>query len=143
MSNLILNYPVPETGVPALKPIKYISPLSITTKNNNKKWLEWLKGFIPNLFTKTEKQETENDNQGWVDRLVNLVPNLFNQPKPNFSLVLDKESLNKSTVKYVINETDGYDPIALFKAVKETILNKLRENPPTKVRMVLLCTMVK
>ena len=143
MSNLILDEPVPENGVPTLKPTKYIPPLSIATKNKNKGWLEWLKSFFPNLFNKTEKEGTENDNQGWVERLVHLVPNLFNQPKPNFKLVLDKESLHKSTLKYVINETNGYDPIILLKAVKEIILNKLRENPLTRARMVLSCMMVK
>ena len=72
-----------------------------------------------------------------------FIPDLFDKQQPNFKLVLEKTSLNKATNKYVINETGGYDPITLLNIVKKLILSKLRENPQTKVRISILCTMVK
>ena len=51
--------------------------------------------------------------------------------------------MNKSTVKYVINDPGNYDPVNFLNMVKETILNKIRENPQSKVCMNLQCIMVK
>ena len=74
---------------------------------------------------------------------MHFVPDLFNKPQPNFKLVLEKTSLNDVTKKYVIKDTKGYDPITFLNTVKGIIPSKLREDPQTKVRMSLSCTMVK
>ena len=91
MSNLILNEPVPNIGVPVLKPTKCTPSLSIETENNNKGWLEWLKNFIPSLFNNPEQGDRpKSDDEGWVDWMKRFTPNLFNQPQLNFKLVHDK-----------------------------------------------------
>ena len=128
MSKSILDEPVPNISVPVLSPSKYTAPLPSKPKKDKQGCLDWIKSFVPSLFSESEQE----DGQGWVDRLDSLVPNLFNKPQSNFRLVLDKESLNKSTVKYVINETYGYDPVTFLNAVKGIILSKLREIPQTK-----------
>ena len=81
--------------------------------------------------------------KGWLGCLKNSILNLLNKPQPNFRLVVDKTSLSGVTNKYVIKETDRYDPLTLLNVVKEVILNKLRENPQTKTCMSVSCTMVK
>ena len=60
MSNLILNEPVQDIGVPILTPTKYTTLLPIKPRNNNQRWLEWLKSFVPNLFGEPE----QGDGQG-------------------------------------------------------------------------------
>ena len=103
MSNLILNEPVPNIGVPVLKPTKYTAPLPIKPRNNNQGWLDWLKSFVPSLFRGSEQgDQPKSDDQGWVDRLVRLVPDLFDKQQPNFKIALEKSSLNGA---------NSYDPI--------------------------------
>ena len=139
MSNIILDEPVPNINVTVLKPTEYTALLPIKLSSNNQGLLDWLKSFVPSLFSEPEQE----DGQGWVDRLVSLVPDLFNKPQPNFRLVLEKTSLNRVTNKYVIKETDGYDPVVFLNTVKGLILSKLRESPQSKVRASIICTMVK
>ena len=139
MSNNILNEPVPNINVPILKPTKYIKEKKKKTKGNN------IKQKIIKIFDQFRKKRgrPKKMKEGWLGWLKNSILDMFNKPQqPDFKLVLEKSALNKSTAKYVINETEGYDPITFLNMVKETILDKIRENPNSKVRVNLPCTMV-
>ena len=45
--------------------------------------------------------------------------------------------------KNAINDPGNYDPVSFLNMVKETILNKIKENPQSKVHVNLVCTMIK
>ena len=89
------------------------------------------------------KINEDQDRQAWERQEQMFHQRQQQQPVREFRLVLNNKSLNKSTLKYIINNTEGYDPITLLNMVKEKILNRFRKNPQTKIRVVLSRTMVK
>jgi len=65
------------------------------------------------------------------------------QDKEAFKLTEEESALKEFTIRYSTEVADGalYDPETFLDDVKETVINLLRNNRQTKVRLELCCTM--
>ena len=70
-----------------------------------------------------------------IDRLI--------QSRHSFELVERESAFNKYVTQYKIEGVKGYGPESFLSAVKPTILTFIRENPDTKIKLILKCTMSK
>ena len=76
-----------------------------------------------------------NDLIGWTKRP--------SQRKELYELKESKSALRKFTMQYVIEGRVGYDPQSFMTDVKRSVINFLRNNRRTKVKLILRCNMEK
>ena len=76
-----------------------------------------------------------NDLIGWTKRP--------SQRKELYELKESKSALRKFTMQYVIEGRVGYDPESFMADVKQAVINFLRKNRRTKVKLILRCNMEK
>ena len=76
-----------------------------------------------------------NDLIGWTKRP--------SQRKDLYELKESKSALRKFTMQYVIEGRAGYDPESFMADVKRSVINFLRKNRRTKVKLILRCNMEK
>ena len=76
-----------------------------------------------------------NDLIGWTKRP--------SQRKELYELKESKSALRKFTMQYVIEGRAGYDPESFMADVKRSVINFLRKNRRTKVKLILRCNMEK
>ena len=76
-----------------------------------------------------------NDLIGWTKRP--------SQRKELYELKESKSALRKFTMQYVIEGRVGYDPQSFMLDVKQAVINFLRKNRRTKVKLILRCNMEK
>ena len=65
------------------------------------------------------------------------------QRKQLYELKESKSALRKFTMQYVIEGRAGYDPESFMADVKRSVINFLRKNRRTKVKLILRCNMEK
>ena len=107
----------------------YVKPTLIGIK----KAFDWVPKQALNLNSYITKNL--NDLIGWAKRP--------SQRKQLYDLKESKSALRKFTMQYVIEGRAGYDPESFMADVKRSVINFLRNNRRTKVKLILRCNMEK
>ena len=107
----------------------YVKPTLIKIK----KAFDWVPKQALNLNSYITKNL--NDLIGWAKRP--------SQRKQLYELKESKSALRKFTMQYVIEGRAGYDPESFMADVKRPVINFLRNNRRTKVKLILRCNMEK
>ena len=107
----------------------YVKPTLIGIK----KVFDWVPKQALNLNSYITKNL--NDLIGWAKRP--------SQRKQLYELKESKSALRKFTMQYVIEGRAGYDPESFMADVKRSVINFLRNNRRTKVKLILRCNMEK
>ena len=107
----------------------YVKPTLIGIK----KAFDWVPKQALNLNSYITKNL--NDLIGWAKRP--------SQRKQLYELKESKSALRKFTMQYVIEGRVGYDPESFMADVKQAIINFLRNNRRTKIKLILRCNMEK
>ena len=107
----------------------YVKPTLIGIK----KAFDWVPKQALNLNSYITKNL--NDLIGWAKRP--------SQRKQLYELKESKSALRKFTMQYVIEGRVGYDPQSFMLDVKQAVINFLRKNRRTKVKLILRCNMEK
>ena len=139
MLRVILDDDIPDIGVPVLQPTRpniimeainsYVQPTLIEIK----KAFDW--GTKRTLDVGSFITTKLNDLIGWTKRP--------SQRKELYELKESKSALRKFTMQYVIEGRVGYDPQSFMLDVKQAVINFLRKNRRTKVKLILRCNMEK
>ena len=107
----------------------YVKPTLIGIK----KAFDWVPKQALNLNSYITKNL--NDLIGWAKRP--------SQRKQLYELKESKSALRKFTMQYVIEGRAGYDPESFMADVKRSVINFLRNNRRTKIKLILRCNMEK
>ena len=134
----IMNIRNPEINIPILIPetvkvkpniVKRVVKKTVETFSG---WLNWLAESGKNIVKPISS----------LKNLKEKINKIFEEKKEKVFKVREGESALKTFVReYVIDGKHGYDPQTFFKAVKNLVLQLLRENKNTKVKMILNCKM--
>ena len=137
--NLIKPIPAPRN---LIKPIpaprimtminSYVKPTLIGIKNA----FDW--GVKRTLNLNSYITKNLNDLIGWAKR-----PSHWKKKSSLYDLKESKSALRKFTMQYVIEGRAGYDPESFMADVKRSVINFLRNNRRTKVKLILRCNMEK
>ena len=107
----------------------YVKPTLIGIK----KAFDWVPKQALNLNSYITKNL--NDLIGWAKRP--------SQRKQLYELKESKSALRKFTMQYVIEGRAGYDPESFMADVKRSVINFLRNNRRTKIKLIMRCNMEK
>ena len=123
--------PIPAPRVSRIKQAinTYVKPTLIGIK----KAFDWIPKQALNLNSYITKNL--NDLIGWAKSP--------SQRKQLYELEESKSALRKFTMQYVIEGRAGYDPESFMADVKRSVINFLRKNRRTKVKLILRCNMEK
>ena len=126
-----LAKPIPTPRVSRIKQAinTYVKPTLIGIK----KAFDWIPKQALNLNSYITKNL--NDLIGWAKSP--------SQRKQLYELKESKSDLRKFTMQYVIEGRVGYDPQSFMADVKRSVINFLRNNRRTKVKLILGCNMEK
>ena len=108
-------------------------------KKEVENWGEWLKEMDAFEATRPTKQSKVDEA---LEAFKSHIAELY-KAVPRFELVKCKSALKNFASQYKIEGLEGYGPESFLLAVKPTILTFLRENPNTKIKLVLKCIMSK
>ena len=123
---LVKPVPAPRTSRIMEAINSYVQPTLIEIK----KAFDWGTKSVGSFIT-----TKLNDLIGWTKRP--------SQRKELYELKESKSALRKFTMQYVIEGRVGYDPESFMADVKQAIINFLRKNRRTKVKLILRCNMEK
>ena len=155
MLRVILDDDIPDIGVPVLQPTRpniimeainsYVKPTLIEIK----KAFDW--GTKRTLDVGSFITKNLNDLIGWAKKTTTSTkekPSLSGYVKEelkerSFELKESKSALRKFTMQYTIEGRAGYDPESFMADVKRSVINFLRKNRRTKVKLILRCNMEK
>ena len=155
MLRVILDDDIPDIGVPVLQPTRpniimeainsYVKPTLIEIK----KAFDW--GTKRALDVGSFITKNLNDLIGWAKKTTTSTkekPSLSGYVKEelkerSFELKESKSALRKFTMQYTIEGRAGYDPESFMADVKRSVINFLRKNRRTKVKLILRCNMEK
>ena len=107
----------------------YVKPTLIGIK----KAFDWVPKQALNLNSYITKNL--NDLIGWAKSP--------SQRKQLYELKESKSALRKFTMQYVIEGRAGYDPESFMADVKRSVINFLRNNRRTKIKLIMRCNMEK
>ena len=136
---VILDDDIPDIGVPVLQPNRIIAAINTYVKPTLieiKKAFDWGTKRALNLNSYITKNL--NDLIGWSKR-----PWQWKNKSSLYELKESKSALRKFTMQYVIEGRAGYDPESFMADVKRSVINFLRNNRRTKVKLILRCNMEK
>ena len=152
MLRVILDDDIPDIGVPVLQPNiimeainSYVKPTLIEIK----KAFDW--GTKRTLDVGSFITKYLNDLIGWEKKTTTSTkekPSLSGYVKEelkerSFELKESKSALRKFTMQYTIEGRAGYDPESFMADVKRSVINFLRKNRRTKVKLILRCNIEK
>ena len=127
---LVKPIPAPRISSRIMTAINsYVKPTLIGIK----KAFDWVPKQALNLNSYITKNL--NDLIGWAKRP--------SQRKQLYELKESKSALRKFTMQYVIEGRAGYDPESFMADVKRSVINFLRNNRRTKIKLILRCNMEK
>ena len=149
---VILDDDIPDIGVPVLQPNRIIAAINTYVKPTLveiKKAFDWGKECALDAGSFITKNL--NDLIGWAKKTTTSTkekPSLSGYVKEelkerSFELKESKSALRKFTMQYVIEGRAGYDPESFMADVKRSVINFLRKNRRTKVKLILRCNMEK
>ena len=149
---VILDDDIPDIGVPVLQPNRIIAAINTYVKPTLveiKKAFDWGKECALDAGSFITKNL--NDLIGWAKKTTTSTkekPSLSGYVKEelkerSFELKESKSALRKFTMQYTIEGRAGYDPESLMADVKRSVINFLRKNRRTKVKLILMCNMEK
>ena len=149
---VILDDDIPDIGVPVLQPNRIIAAINTYVKPTLveiKKAFDWGKECALDAGSFITKNL--NDLIGWAKKTTTSTkekPSLSGYVKEelkerSFELKESKSALRKFTMQYVIEGRAGYDPESFMADVKRSVINFLRNNRRTKVKLILRCNMEK
>ena len=126
-----LAKPIPTPRVSRIKQAinTYVKPTLIGIK----KAFDWIPKQALNLNSYITKNV--NDLIGWAKSP--------SQRKQLYELEESKSALRKFTMQYVIEGRVGYDPQSFMADVKRSVINFLRNNRRTKIKLIMRCNMEK
>ena len=155
MLRVILDDDIPDIGVPVLQPTRpniimeainsYVKPTLIEIK----KAFDW--GTKRALDVGSFITKNLNDLIGWAKKTTTSTkekPSLSGYVKEelkerSFELKESKSALRKFTMQYTIEGRAGYDSESFMADVKRSVINFLRNNRRTKVKLIMRCNMEK
>ena len=155
MLRVILDDDIPDIGVPVLQPTRpniimeainsYVKPTLIEIK----KAFDW--GTKRALDVGSFITKNLNDLIGWAKKTTTSTkekPSLSGYVKEelkerSFELKESKSALRKFTMQYTIEGRAGYDPESFMADVKRSVINFLRNNRRTKIKLIMRCNMEK
>ena len=149
---VILDDDIPDIGVPVLQPNRIIAAINTYVKPTLveiKKAFDW--GKECTLDAGSFITKNLNDLIGWAKKTTTSTkekPSLSGYVKEelkerSFELKESKSALRKFTMQYTIEGRAGYDPESFMTDVKRSVINFLRKNRRTKVKLILRCNMEK
>ena len=149
---VILDDDIPDIGVPVLQPNRIIAAINTYVKPTLveiKKAFDWGKECALDAGSLITKNL--NDLIGWAKKTTTSTkekPSLSGYVKEelkerSFELKESKSALRKFTMQYTIEGRAGYDPESFMADVKRSVINFLRKNRRTKVKLILRCNMEK
>ena len=149
---VILDDDIPDIGVPVLQPNRIIAAINTYVKPTLveiKKAFDWGKECALDAGSFITKNL--NDLIGWAKKTTTSTkekPSLSGYVKEelkerSFELKESKSALRKFTMQYTIEGRAGYDPESFMRDVKQAVINLLRKNRRTKVKLILRCNMEK
>ena len=149
---VILDDDIPDIGVPVLQPNRIIAAINTYVKPTLveiKKAFDWGKECALDAGSFITKNL--NDLIGWAKKTTTSTkekPSLSGYVKEelkerSFELKESKSALRKFTMQYTIEGRAGYDPESFMTDVKRSVINFLRKNRRTKVKLILRCNMEK
>ena len=149
---VILDDDIPDIGVPVLQPNRIIAAINTYVKPTLveiKKAFDWGKECALDAGSFITKNL--NDLIGWAKKTTTSTkekPSLSGYVKEelkerSFELKESKSALRKFTMQYVIEGRAGYDPEAFMADVKRSVINFLRNNRRTKIKLIMRCNMEK
>ena len=149
---VILDDDIPDIGVPVLQPNRIIAAINTYVKPTLveiKKAFDWGKECALDAGSFITKNL--NDLIGWAKKTTTSTkekPSLSGYVKEelkerSFELKESKSALRKFTMQYTIEGRAGYDPESFMADVKRSVINFLRKNRRTKVKLILRCNMEK
>ena len=127
--NLVKPTPAPRISRIMTAINSYVKPTLIKIK----KAFDWVPKQALNLNSYITKNL--NDLIGWAKRP--------SQRKQLYELKESKSALRKFTMQYVIEGRAGYDPESFMADVKRSVINFLRNNRRTKIKLIMRCNMEK
>ena len=116
--------------IPALRIMTTINSYVKPTLIKIKKAFDWVPKQALNLNSYITKNL--NDLIGWAS-----------QRKQLYEFKESKSALRKFTMQYVIEGRAGYDPESFMADVKQSVINFLKNNRRTKIKLILRCNMEK
>ena len=122
--------------IPALRIMTTINSYVKPTLIGIKRAFDWGTKHALNLNSYITKNL--NDLIGWAKR-----PSHWKKKSSLYELKESKSALRKFTMQYVIEGRAGYDPESFMADVKRSVINFLRNNRRTKVKLILRCNMEK
>ena len=131
--------PVPDNGVPTFQPGKYLEPGETksrigktmeTAKKTLHGWYDWLVDHVPKTIT--------NPWSSFKKRVMSLY-----KEQEDFEVKESKSALTKFTKQYTIEGREGYDPKTFLSSCRGSIVDLLRRQRGTKVKLILKCIMEK
>ena len=149
---VILDDDIPDIGVPVLQPNRIIAAINTYVKPTLveiKKAFDWGKECALDAGSFITKNL--NDLIGWAKKTTTSTkekPSLSGYVKEelkerSFELKESKSALRKFTMQYTIEGRAGYDPESFMADVKRSVINFLRKNRRTKVKLIMRCNMEK
>ena len=149
---VILDDDIPDIGVPVLQPNRIIAAINTYVKPT---LVEIKKAFDRGkecaLDAGSFITKNLNDLIGWAKKTTTSTkekPSLSGYVKEelkerSFALKESKSALRKFTMQYVIEGRAGYDPESFMADVKRSVINFLRNNRRTKIKLIMRCNMEK
>ena len=137
--NLIMPIPAPRNlikPIPALRIMTTINSYVKPTLIGIKRAFDWGTKHALNLNSYITKNL--NDLIGWAKR-----PSHWKKKSSLYELKESKSALRKFTMQYTIEGRVGYDPESFMADVKQSVINFLKNNRRTKVKLILRCNMEK
>ena len=135
---VILNIKNPEINVPVLKPEIVVVKKNQESTAINKtvetfsEWMDWLVESGKKYIVKPISVKLQN--------LKNKINAIF---APNFTVRDGPSALKEFVREKIIDGQPGFDPKSVFAAFRNLVLEILKKNTPTKVKMILACKMKK
>ena len=135
---VILNIKNPEINVPVLKPeiavVKEKQAPTVIKKTvaTFSEWMNWLAESGKKYIVKPISEKLQN--------LKNKINAIFT---PNFTVRDGPSALKEFVREKIIDGQPGFDPKSFFAAIRNLVLEILKKNTPTKVKMILACKMKK
>ena len=129
---LVKPVPAPRTSRIMEAINSYVKPTLIGIK----KAFDWIPKQALNLNSYITKNL--NDLIGWAKR-----PSHWKKKSSLYELKESKSALRKFTMQYTIEGRVGYDPESFMADVKQSVINFLKNNRRTKVKLILRCNMEK
>ena len=133
----IMNIRNPSINIPILQPeiavVKESQAPSFIEKTIEtfSDWMNWLAESGKNIVKKIPPK---------LKNLKEKINAIFEKEK-KFEVKKGESALKNFVREYIIDGKTGYDPQRFFEAVRNLVLNILKENKNTKVKMILNCKM--